>query len=306
MKIDTHQHYWHYRQEAFPWISADMPQLQCDRMPVDCEEAMHAAGVDAVVAIQARTCTEETDFLLGLARQYPQVVGVVGWADLAATALHDHLQRWGAEPAFKGLRHILQDEADVGAWVQSPAINAGLLDLQRQAKVYEVLVFAHQLQAVQAFCRRHDQHWLVLDHVGKPCLHGTQRTTTDWRTQLQALARLPHVLCKLSGLVTETSAAQRNSPDWPDAHEPLLWACFDAALEDFGPQRLMFGSDWPVCQLAAPYAQVHGVVQAWAQSRLSASEQTNFWHRNAKRCYALTPSPPPYTTTDRSDSWICS
>lgn len=287
MKIDTHQHYWHYRPEEFPWISTDMPALQCDRMPADSAQPMRAAGVDAVVAVQARTCTEETDFLLGLARQNPHIVGVVGWADLAATDLHDHLQRWSAEPAFKGLRHILQDEADVGAWVQSPANNAGVRDLQRQAKVYEVLVFEHQMQDVHAFCRRHDQHWLVLNHVGKPCLHDPQRDPTHWRTQLQALARMPHVLCKLSGLVTETDASQRQGSAWPDTQEPLLWACFDAALDAFGPKRLMFGSDWPVCQLAAPYAQVHGVVQAWAQSRLSASEQANLWHKNAECCYAL-------------------
>jgi L-fuconolactonase len=143
------------------------------------------------------------------------------------------------------------------------------------------------MEAVQTFCRRHDRHWLVLDHIGKPLLRDTQRDPSIWRTQLQALALAPHVLCKLSGLVTETSAAQRNTPVWPDAHAPLLWACFDAALEAFGPKRLMFGSDWPVCQLAAPYAQVHGVVQAWAESRLSTSEQADFWHKNAECCYAL-------------------
>lgn len=294
MKIDTHQHYWHYQAEEFPWISADMPALQCDRMPVDSALPMGAAGVDAVVAVQARTCTEETDFLLGLARQNPNIVGVIGWADLAAHDLHAHLERWSAEPAFKGLRHILQDEADVSAWVQAPAHNAGVRDLQRQAKVYEVLVFEHQMEAVQTFCRRHDQHWLVLDHIGKPGLRDIQRDPSHWRTQLQALALAPHVLCKLSGLVTETSAAQRNSPDWPDAHEPLLWACFDTALEAFGPKRLMFGSDWPVCELAAPYAQVHGVVQAWAESRLSTPEQADFWHKNAECCYALEQ---PHTTT---------
>lgn len=290
MKIDTHQHYWHYQPEEFPWISADMPALQCDRMPADSAQPMRAAGVDAVVAVQARTCTAETDFLLGLARQNPHIVGVIGWADLAAHDLHDHVQRWSTEPAFKGLRHVLQDEVNVGAWVQSPAHNAGLRDLQRQAKVYEVLVFEHQMQDVQNFCRRHDRHWLVLDHVGKPRLRDTQRDPTLWRTQLQALAHMPHVLCKLSGLVTETDASQRQGSTWPDAQEPLLWDCFDAALEAFGPKRLMFGSDWPVCELAAPYAQVHGVVHAWAQSRLSASEQADFWHKNAECCYALTPS----------------
>lgn len=288
MKIDTHQHYWRYRAEEFPWISAAMPALQRDCLPADCAQALRAAGVDAVVAVQARTLVEETDFLLQLATDNPQVVGVVGWADLAAADLEQQLDAWCAHPAFKGLRHILQDEPDVAAWVTAPAIHRGVQALQKRKLVYDVLVFGHQLPAVTAFCARHDAHWLVLDHVGKPAVrHWRQDPSVSeaWRTQISALAALPHVVCKLSGLVTET--------DWglqggvvPDDVQPI-WACFDQALEAFGPQRLMFGSDWPVCQLASPYDAVHGLAAQWAQSRLSAQEQEAFWSGNATRCYGL-------------------
>ncbi len=284
MKIDTHQHYWRYQEAEFPWISAAMPLLQRDCMPVDCAAARHAAGVDAVVAVQARTHAAETDFLLQLADQHPEVVGVVGWADLAAPQLHDSLAQWCQHPAFKGLRHILQDEPDAAAWANHPAVRQGMHAVQQRGLVYDVLVFAHQLPNVVDFCVRFDAHWLVLDHVGKPGLRGSPHSG-PWRNHLQALADLPHVVCKLSGLVTETAwgSGTRLSPD--DTQHIL--DCFDQALDAFGPTRLMFGSDWPVCQLAAPYAEVHSLAERWARSRLSNNEQDAFWSGNAIRCYGL-------------------
>jgi L-fuconolactonase len=288
MKIDTHQHYWRYRAEEFPWISGVMPLLQRDCMPSDCEASMGAAGVDAVVAVQARTLTAETDFLLHVADQNPEVLGVVGWADLAAADLERRLEQWGHHTAFKGLRHILQGEPDVGAWVNASANNAGLRAVQKRGLVYDVLVFDHQLPSVTEFCARHDRHWLVLDHVGKPALRDWARSNevaSHWRHHLSQLATLPHVMCKLSGLVTEAHGTQNAGMSRSD--EKKIWACFDHALEVLGPQRLMYGSDWPVCQLAAPYDAVHGLAQTWADTALSASEQVAFWSGNAIRCYGL-------------------
>ena len=285
MKIDTHQHYWRYRAEEFPWISAAMPALQRDCMPVDCEAAMRAAGVDAVVAVQARTLAAETDFLLRVADHNPEVIGVVGWADLAAPDLEHRLDQWGAHAAFKGLRHILQDEPDVGAWVNAPAINQGLRTLQQRGLVYDVLVFDHQLPAVTEFCARHDQHWLVLDHVGKPAVRDWARNpevSRRWSTCIRELATLPHVVCKLSGAVTESDWGSRPGLTPEDAK--IILSCFDQALESFGPQRLMFGSDWPVCLLRADHAAVTALVDDWA-SRLSESEQAQLWGGTALRCY---------------------
>jgi L-fuconolactonase len=284
MKIDTHQHYWRYHAAEFPWMSEAMPLLQRDCMPMDCASARHAAGVDAVVAVQARTHAAETDFLLQLADQHPEVVGVVGWADLAAPQLPDSLAQWCQHPAFKGLRHILQDEPDVAAWAHRPAVWQGMHAVQQRGLVYDVLVFAHQLPAVVDFCARLDGHWLVLDHVGKPALRGSP-PSAPWSHHLRALAALPHVVCKLSGLVTETAWGPGTRLSATDTHHIL--ACFDQALDAFGPMRLMFGSDWPVCQLAAPYAAVHGLAERWARSRLSAQEQDAFWSGNAIRCYGL-------------------
>jgi L-fuconolactonase len=293
MKIDTHQHFWRYSAPEFPWISEAMPVLRRDCLPPDNAAAMGVAGVDAVVAVQARTLAAETDFLLRLADHHPEeVLGVVGWADLGTADLEPQLQAWCAHPAFKGLRHILQDEADAWAWVQASAHQRGLRVLQQHQRVYDVLVFEHQLPAAVALCARHDAHWLVLDHMGKPALRDWgddgAPAASRWRDGLRELAAMPHVMCKLSGAVTETDWPQHHGLTRQDARHIL--ACFDQALEAFGPQRLMFGSDWPVCQLSSPYEVVHGLADQWARSRLSATEQEAFWSGNALRCYDLHPS----------------
>ena len=288
MKIDTHQHYWHYQPQEFPWISQSMPQLQRDYLPADSAPAMRAAGVDAVVAVQARTLAEETTFLLQLADQHSEVVGVVGWADMYAPDFEQQLMPWCQHPAFKGLRHILQDEPDVAAWVDAPAVNRSMQVLQHHLLVYDVLVFEHQMPSVMAFCARHDAHWLVLDHVGKPALRNwspSREQARPWADNLRQLAALPHVMCKLSGLVTETQWGHGQGLSLADAQN--IWACFDQALEVFGPDRLMYGSDLPVCQLSSSYEAVYDLAQTWANTTLTAAEQTAFWSGNAQRCYGL-------------------
>jgi L-fuconolactonase len=288
MKIDTHQHFWRYRAEEFPWIGEGMPLLRRDCLPADVEPALRAAGVDAVMAVQARTLAAETDFLLRVADNNPEVIGVVGWADLAAPDLEHRLEQWSDHPAFKGLRHILQDEADVAAWVSHTGINRGVRALQQRGLVYDVLVFDHQLSSVTEFCARNDAHWLVLDHVGKPAVRDWTRKTevqSRWSRCIRELATLPHVVCKLSGLVTEADWSGHSGTSPEDAR--IILSCFDQALEAFGPQRLMYGSDWPVCQLSSPYDVVHGLAHKWAQSRLTVQEQDAFWSGNAIRCYGL-------------------
>ena len=150
-------------------------------------------------------------------------------------------------------------------------------------------MFDHQLPDVADFCARHDAHWLVLDHVGKPALRdwgrAGEQAAQRWGQALRALAALPHVMCKLSGAVTETDWPGRQGLAPQDTQNIL--SCFDQALSAFGPQRLMYGSDWPVCQLSSSYDVVHGLAQQWAQSRLNTHEQDAFWRGNAMRCYGL-------------------
>ena len=287
MKIDTHQHFWHYRPQDLPWIGEHMPALRQDRLPADNQQAMQACGVDAVIAVQAGSRPEETDFLLQLAAQDARIVGVVGWADLLAPGLAQQLDKWSAYAALLGLRHILQDEPAIATLVGDAAFNRGVSLLQQRQLVYDVLVFGHQLPAVLDFCAQHDAHWLVLDHVGKPAVRdwADAEVRQRWAESIQELAVMPHVVCKLSGLVTETDWPRYRSLQTNDID--AINACFDQALDAFGPQRLMFGSDWPVCELAAPYAAVHHLAQTWAATRLSQTEQEAFWGGNAVRCYGL-------------------
>jgi L-fuconolactonase len=287
MKIDTHQHYWNYQASDFPWINEQMPVLQQNRMPADCSSSMQACGVDAVVAVQARSTPSETDFLLRLAAHDPRIVGVVGWVDLMGPGLEAQLDQWMVQPALRGFRHILQDEADIATLIGNPAFKRGVSLLQKRQLVYDVLVFDHQLPAVVDFCAQHDAHWLVLDHVGKPAVRdwfSNADVPRRWANSLRQLAAMPHVMCKLSGLVTETNWQQTGVRSMDTR---VIHACFDQALEAFGPLRLMFGSDWPVCALAAPYESVHRIVQAWATLRLTAQEQQAFWGGNAQQGYGL-------------------
>lgn len=266
-----------------------MPVLQRDYLPEDCETSWQAAQVQAVVAVQARAVVEETDFLLNLAELHPAVSGVVGWVDLASTNMAQRLSEWADRPKLRGFRHLLQDEPDVARWLDSPQIRRNLQRLQTHRLTYDVLVFAHQLADVMPFCATHDAHWLVLDHLGKPALCqwlSNQVAKDQWRRAVRELAAMPHVMCKLSGLVTQTRWQSQFAFTDHDIKHMLF--CFDEALASFGPQRLMFGSDWPVCQLAASYDGVHGLVRQWAFSRLSDSEQADFWRNNAIRCYGLT------------------
>ena len=293
MKIDTHQHYWRYQPQDFGWINDTMPVLQHDFLPDDCQTAMREAGITASIAVQARSMEQETDFLLQLAADKPSVLGVVGWTDLRSTQLQQRLEQWTQTPALRGFRHIVQEEPDVPGLLNDAAFQRGVAQLQRRALSYDVLLFGHQLPDAQAFCARHDSHWLVLDHLGKPALRdwALPDLASRWRKQLRALAQLPHLMCKLSGLVTETAWSSADALTAKD--HAAIRQCCDDALEAFGPQRLMFGSDWPVCQLAAPYAQVADSALEWAASRLSASEQDAFWSGNAARAYGLTlPSSP--------------
>lgn len=288
MKIDTHQHFWKFSPADFPWIGGDMPILKKDCLPADSQLDRQAADVDGVIAVQARTLPQETDFLLELASANAAVLGVVGWVDLGGPDLAAALEKWAEHPAMCGVRHILQDEADLGSWLADQRHVAGLRAVQRAGLVYDVLVYDYQLPMVAKFCAQHDAHWLVLDHLGKPCIRdwsSNPEVPARWMACIRNLATLPHVMCKLSGLVTETD--WRRSGGLTPEDIKAMWSCFDFALEAFGPGRLMFGSDWPVCQLAAPYEAVHGLVHKWAKTRLTVAEQDAFWSSNAIRCYGL-------------------
>jgi L-fuconolactonase len=281
MRIDSHHHLWRFTPDAYGWITPDMAVLRRDYLGSDLAREMRAAGIDGALAVQARQTLAENDDLLGEADAHPGILGIVGWVDLAAPDADEVIGRYAAQPRFRGVRHIVQAEPD--GFLEGEAFNRGIAALHRHGLVYDVLIVGRQLPEATAFVDRHPRQPFVLDHIAKPTIidgHFDQA----WADGLVELARRPHVSCKLSGIVTEVRQA-----DWTPA---LLRPYVDTALEAFGPSRLMFGTDWPVCRLRTEYGEwVRALEQLIGD--LSAGEQTAIFGGTAARVYGLTAATTP-------------
>ena len=275
MRIDSHQHFWHYSAAEYPWIGSGMERLAADQLPADLERVARPEGVVGSVAVQARQSLQESRWLLDLAAADPFIKGVVGWVDLQSPEVERQLEELAARPRFVGVRHVVQDEPDPDFLLRE-AFGHGLRHLARHRLTYDLLLYPQQLPAAVTLVGRFPEQPFVLDHLAKPRIKAGE--LEPWGRDLAALGRHDNVTCKLSGLVTE--AAWRG---WQRADfTPYL----EFALETFGPSRLMFGSDWPVCQVAAEYAEVVGIVEN-SLSRLSAAEQKAIWGETAARVYDL-------------------
>lgn len=277
MKIDSHQHLWRFDAAEYDWIPADPPTLRRDYLPADLARELEAAGLDAAIAVQARQSLAENDFLLAQAEASGgRIRGVVGWVDLAAEDVGATLARYAGRPRFVGVRHVVQGEADPEFLARRP-FNRGVSALRAHGLVYDVLIYAAQLPAAIAFVDRHPAQSFVLDHLAKPTI-APGRFDEAWARHFRDIARRPHVTCKLSGVVTEVRGATWD----PSLIEPYV----ELAMEVFGPARLMFGSDWPVCRLRTEYGTWVRTIAALT-SRWSAAEQAAFWGGTASRVYGL-------------------
>ncbi|MEJ4044667.1 amidohydrolase family protein [Erwinia sp. SLM-02] len=275
MRIDAHQHYWRYRAADFPWIDEEMARLRQDFLPDDLTPLLAGREFDGAITVQARQSLDETAQLLRWADTRGEADGVVGWVDITAADLARQLDSL-RHPRLRGFRHLVQDEPDPAGWLRLPAVAAGMRELQRRGYVWDMLVTWRHLPELAAFAARHDRHWLVLDHLGKPDI---ARGAKAWGEQVAGLAAMPHVVCKLSGLVTEVPEGQ-----WSAAQ---LRPFIEEALARFGSQRLMFGSDWPVCLLAAEYDEVSQLLEG-ATDALSLDEQAQIWGTTAAGVYGPT------------------
>jgi L-fuconolactonase len=238
-----------------------MTALRRDFVPADAIGVMQTANVDAAVAVQARQTLEETAWLLSLADQHPFIRGVVGWVDLQDPAVSEVLDRLCDHPRLIGVRHIVQDEAD--GFLDRPAFLRGIALLERYGLTYDILVHARQLPAALRFAQKFPRQRFILDHLGKPEV--ARGEFEEWRGHFDRLATLPNVCCKMSGLVTEA--------DWTAWTPGHLRPYLDAALEAFGPARLVIGSDWPVCTLAGDYAGVIGATIEAIQEYSTAEQE---------------------------------
>ena len=273
--IDAHHHFWRYAASEYGWISDAMAVLRRDFLPADLEREIRAAGGDGVVSVQARQTPGETEWLLSLAEQSPFIRGVVGWVPLADPAVEAHLDRFSRHAKLKAVRHVVQDEPDPD-FILGEAFNRGVSRLKAYRLVYDILIFERHLPQTLAFVDRHPEQVFVLDHIAKPRIR--EGALEPWGARMRELARRPNVWCKLSGVATEA--------DWthwtPDGIRPWL----ETALEAFGPRRLMWGSDWPVCLVAVAYARWKGIVDD-VVAALSPAEREGVLGRNAQEAYRL-------------------
>jgi len=276
VRIDSHQHFWRYSPAEYGWIDDRMARIRRDFLPDDLAPLLAASGLDGAVAVQARSSLEETRFLLELAREHDCVKGVVGWADLCGDDLDAVLDELCQEPLLRGLRHVVQDEPD-DDFLRRADFQAGVRKLAARGLVYDILIYPRQLDAAVAFAAALPDQPFVLDHLAKPDIAGAR--ADNWRGGFRELAAMDHVLCKVSGMVTEAK--------WNAWQPDDFRAYMDEALDAFGIDRLMFGSDWPVALLAADgYQDVYQLVADWA-AQLSEDEQAKLFGGNAARFYGL-------------------
>lgn len=277
--IDAHHHVWDLAVRDQEWITGEeLAPIRRTFTLADLAPEARAAGVTATVLVQTVTVAEETPELLAIAEESALVAGVVGWTDLTAPDVADTLATLRALPGggrLAGIRHQVQGEDDPG-WLLRPDVLRGLRAVAAAGLVYDLIVRPHQLPAAARAAALLPELTFVLDHAGKPPV--ARRTTRPWADGLRALAALPNTVCKLSGLVTEAD------PDSWTVEDLRPYA--DTAIEAFGPGRLMFGSDWPVCRLAAGYAEVLGAARELTGG-LGEDEQRSVFAETAQRVYGL-------------------
>jgi len=275
MKIDSHQHFWKFDPVRDSWINEEMAVIQRDFLPDDLKPVLDRNGIDGCVVVQADQSEAENGFLLGNANDYEFIKGVVGWVDLRSPDVESRLEYYSRFNKMKGFRHVLQGEAD-RALMLTPAFMKGIKALMKLDFTYDILIYPDQLKFVADFVKVFPDQKFVIDHIAKPYIK--DKKIDDWAEDLKALHGLENLYCKVSGMVTEA--------DWngwkPGDFTPYL----DVVLEIFGTKKLMFGSDWPVCNVAGGYDQVVSISQNFAE-QLSANEQADFWGNNAVRFYGL-------------------
>jgi len=274
MRIDAHQHFWRYTEIEFGWIDDAMASIRRDFLPADLAPLLNETGIDATVAVQARQSMEETEWLLQLADAYPQIAGVVGWVPLIDPKVEKVLEALSANSKFRGVRHVLQ--AEPSEYMAREDFNTGVALLRPYSLTYDLLILQHQLPAAIKFVDRLPNQPMVLDHLAKPLI--ASHEIEPWRAQILELARRPHISCKLSGMVTEADFHNWTIED--------LQPYVETALEAFGPDRLLFGSDWPVCTVASSYKRWLDVVKQ-CTAGLSSDEQDKILGENAQKFYGL-------------------
>lgn len=277
MVIDSHQHFWIYDAERDAWINEQMTRIRQNFLPEDLQPVLAANGVDGCIAVQADQSEAETLFLLALAEKHSSFVkGVVGWVDLRADNLYDKLDYYSQYELLKGFRHVAQAEPD--DFLARPEVIKGIRQLAAFDFSYDILIYPTQLKAAVQLAREAPDVSFVIDHLAKPYIKDQKINT--WSNYMRELASHPHVSCKVSGMVTEA--------DWKNWTKKDFYPYLDVVFEAFGVDRLLFGSDWPVCLVAAEYEQVIGLVRDYmTHVGFSSADQAKVLGENAVRFYRI-------------------
>jgi L-fuconolactonase len=273
-RIDSHQHFWKYSQARDTWITDEMKVIQRDFFPEDLAPLLKKTNIDGCVTVQADQSDEETNFLLELAAQHEFIKGVVGWVDLRSPVLEQKLQDLSRYKKLKGFRHIVQAEPP-GFLLQKDFLQ-GIRLLKVYQFTYDILIYPDQCMDAIQFVKEHPEQPFVVDHLAKPLIK--EKLLQPWKLYMKELAQFPNVMCKLSGMVTEADWKYWN----PEDFHPYM----ETILECFSANRVMYGSDWPVCLVAASYDQQAALVENYI-SQLSDSEKQQIMGGNAIRFYNL-------------------
>jgi L-fuconolactonase len=275
-RIDAHQHFWKFDPIRDSWIGPDMKAIQRDFFPDDLLPLLQAAGIDGCVTVQVDSSEEENEFMFSNADRHEFIRGVVGWVDLQDPGIEDRLAWYRRFPKMKGFRHVLQGERD-RALMLKPAFKRGIGLLAKYGYTYDILIYPDQLGYASEFVAAFPDQPFIIDHIAKP--HIKDRfITEEWKDAIRAVAVHENTWCKISGMVTEA--------DWYHWKPEHLKPYIDTVVEAFGVGRLLYGSDWPVCLVAASYQQVAQVVKDYF-SAFSSAEQDAFFGGNAMKFYHL-------------------
>jgi L-fuconolactonase len=276
LTIDAHQHFWQFSQPFdYSWLDApSLSAIRRDYLPNDLKPLIHSVGVNRTVFVQTQHNVEETRWVLGLTEKYDLIAGVVGWVDLASDQCEQQLLEFKNHPKFVGIRHVTQDEPDDNFIVRDDVI-CGLKVLQQHNVPFDLLFYVKHLHHAASLAEQLPDLPMVIDHLAKPEIRNHR--TDNWIDSFKKAARFPNIYCKLSGMITEA--------DWQNWTPADLKPYVETALEAFGPQRCMFGSDWPVCELAGTYEQVYnalvevlGPIGASERERIFGGTATEFYH----------------------------
>lgn len=275
MIIDSHHHFWKYDPIEYDWIDDSMKVIRKDFLPENLKATIQEAGVDGVISVQARQSVEETDWLIRMAQQNDFIKGIVGWLPLIQDDMTVYLEKYAGEKTLKGVRHVIQGEPDP-EFILRNDFNRGISLLKKYSLVYDILIVERQLPNTIRFVDQHPNQVFVLDHVAKPLIG--KKVLSPWKENIMELAKRKNVNCKISGMVTEA--------DFQKWTASQLHPYFEVILEAFGPDRLLFGSDWPVCLVATSYKNWMDLVRKNITS-LSDTEQSKIMGGNATRLYQL-------------------